>query len=106
MEGESKLPSSTAQSNFGRAVLPHRDPTFDAVARLLEQGDPVTDWCIKGPRLVRPSAAPEVSDQAVTLNLQPAVAQAVLQYLIQIAEPQSSRSGKSVTYRLKARSTN
>ena len=97
--------SGLVDSGVGRAVLPHRDPTFDAVARLLEQGESITDWCITGPRLVRPSATPEVSQQAVTLNLQPAVAQAVLQYLIHIAEPQSSRSGKSVTYRLRARST-
>ena len=53
--------------------------------------------------MVRPSAAPEVSDQAVTLNLQPAVAHAVLQFLLNIAEPQTSRSGKSITYRLKGR---
>ena len=103
MAGPPALPDSTALSDFGRAVLPHRDPTFDAVARLLEQGDPVTDWSITGPRLVRPSAAPEVSDQAVTLNLQPAVAHAVLQFLLNIAEPQTSRSGKSITYRLKGR---
>ena len=51
--------------------------------------------------MVRPSATPEVSDQLVTLNLQPAVAHAVLQYLLHIAEPQPSRSGKSITYRLK-----
>ncbi|ROS61067.1 hypothetical protein EDF38_0146 [Frigoribacterium sp. PhB160] len=93
----------SALSDFGRAVLPHRDPTFDAVARLLERGDPVTDWCITGPRTVIPSAVPEVSNQPVTMNLQPAVAHAVLQYLLHIAEPQASRSGKSITYRLKGR---
>ncbi|WP_255409836.1 hypothetical protein [Frigoribacterium sp. PhB160] len=39
----------------------------------------------------------------MTMNLQPAVAHAVLQYLLHIAEPQASRSGKSITYRLKGR---
>jgi len=96
---------SSALSDSGRAVLPHRDPTFDAVARLLEQGSPVIDWRITGPRLVRPSATPEVSDQLVTLNLQPAVAHAVLQHLLHIAEAQPSRSGKSITYRLKKGTT-
>lgn len=90
-------------SELGRAVLPHRDPTFDAVAVLLEQGAPATDWQIKGPRLVRPSAAPEVSSEVVTVNLQPDVARAVLLYLREIAELQPSRSGKTNTYRLKGR---
>jgi len=88
----------------GRAVLPHRDPTFDAVARLLEQGEPVTDWRITGPRLIRPSAAPEVWPRLLTLNLQPAVARAVLQYLNFIAVPAPSRSGTSITYRMKGNS--
>ena len=106
MAGLPDLSASTASTDAGRAVLPHRDPTFDAVARLLEQGTPVADWRITGPRMVRPSAAPEVSDQMVTLSLQPAVARAVLQHLLHIAEPQPSRSGKSITYRLKgSRST-
>jgi len=105
MAGPPALPDSMALSDSGRAVLPHRDPTFDAVARLLDQGDPVTDWRITGPRLVRPSAAPELSSRLLTLNLQPAVARAVLQYLHHIAEPQTSRSGTSITYRLKGRKT-
>jgi len=92
-------------SELGRAVLPHRDPTFDAVAMLVEQGAPATDWQIRGPRLVRPSAAPEVSSEVVTVNLQPDVARAVLLYLRDIAELQPSRSGKTNTYRLKGRNT-
>lgn len=80
MESGLRLPSSAAQPDFGRAVLPHRDPTFDAVARLLQDGSAFSDWCITGPRLFGPSAAPAVPDQAVALHLQPAVAQAVLQY--------------------------
>lgn len=90
-------------SELGRAVLPHRDPTFDAVAVLLEQGVPAADWQIRGPRLVRPSAAPEVSSEVVTVNLQPDVARAVLLYLRDIAELLPSRSGKTNTYRLKGR---
>ena len=96
---------SSAVLDRGRAVLPHRDPTFDAVVRRLEQGELAVDWRITGPRLVRPSAAPEVGQGVVTLNLMPEVARAVLLYLNHIAEPQPSRSGKSNTYRLKGRNT-
>jgi len=59
---------------------------FDAVAVMLEQGAPATDWQIRGPRLVYPSAAPEVMSEVVTVNLQPDVARAVLLYLRDIAE--------------------
>ena len=94
---------SSTVLDLGRAVLPHRDPTFDAVVRRLEQGEPAVDWRITGPRLVRPSAAPEVAPGSVSLNLMPEVARAVLLYLNHIAEPQPSRSGRSNTYRLKRR---
>jgi hypothetical protein len=108
----------TSLDHAGRAVLPHRDPTFDAVYALLEQGEPAIDWRITGPKLItqatrtrglaRSSAGvleavqlPQTAAEPVSLNLQPDVARAVLRYLRDVAEPQRSRTGGTLTYRLK-----
>jgi hypothetical protein len=88
----------------GRAVLPHKDPTFDAVAKLLEQGEPITDWKLTGPSMVRPDGGkgvPAISPQSVRLNLSAGATRAVLQFLSDVAEVVPSRSGNSSTVHLK-----
>lgn len=102
----------------GRGVLPHRDPTFEAVVRAIERGGQPVDWKLTGPLMVRrhdPNPAsrggldrsrewlrmPSVSDKPLQLNLEPDVAAAVLRYLDRIAERRSSRSGKTTTYGMK-----
>lgn len=96
------------------SVLPHRDPTFDAVVKLANsQGMPL-DWRITGPSVVRQRTSrhhkdrdgvlvetPGVSDRPVQFNLEPEVAAEVLRFLVNIAEPSLSRSGKTKTLRMK-----
>jgi hypothetical protein len=45
--------------------------------------------------------SPGLSDRPVQFNLEPEVAAAMLQHLIDIAEPTPSRSGKTKTLRMK-----
>lgn len=101
------------QADLGRSVLPHKDPVFDAVTRLLDAGAPAVDWRITGPSLVKQAAGiglttdqevidtPELVHKPVTLNLMPDVAREVLRHLGRIAERQDSRTGRSHTYRMK-----
>ncbi|WP_146238540.1 DUF2384 domain-containing protein [Curtobacterium sp. MCPF17_003] len=109
---------SVASLDQGRGVLPHRDPTFDAVVRAIEGGGQPVDWKLTGPLMVRrhdPDPAsrggldrsrewlrmPSVSDKPLQLNLEPDVAAEVLRYLNRIAERRPSRSGKTMTYGMK-----
>ena len=73
----------------GRAVLPHRDPTFDGVWDRLVAGETLNEWHLIG--------------SGVQLNLRPEVTAALLAHLKEIAEPRRSRSGMTVTYSLKGR---
>lgn len=97
----------------GRGVLPHRDPTFDAVVRAIAEGDQPVDWKLTGPLMVRQQTLDprqrnsgerrwlnraSVSDRPLQLNLEPDVAAEVLRYLDRIAERRPSRSGKTTTY--------
>lgn len=101
---------------FGRGVLPHRDPTFDAVVRAIEEGDQPIDWKLTGPLMVRQRTLDprfrgngerrwlnraSTSDHPLQLNLEPDVAAEVLRYLDRIAERRPSRSGKTMTYGMK-----
>lgn len=102
----------------GRGVLPHRDPTFDAVVRAIRDGGQPIDWKLTGPLMVRqhdpdPQSrggldrehrwlrTPSVSDRPLQLNLEPEVAAEILRYLNTIAERRPSRSGKTSTYGMK-----
>lgn len=105
-------------SDYGRGVLPHRDPTFDAVVRAIELGKQPVDWKLVGPLMVRQRdpdprsrggidrdqqwlELPAVSSRALQLNLEPAVAAELLRHLDRIAERRPSRSGKTTTYGIK-----
>lgn len=103
-----------SQADSGRSVLPHRDPTFDAVVELARSSAKPLDWRLTGPSLVRQRTkqrhrdnqgamvcSPAVSDQPVQFNLEPDVAAEMLRYLVRIAEPTPSRSGKTKTLRMK-----
>jgi hypothetical protein len=102
------------QADSSRSVLPHRDPTFDAVVELARSSAQPLDWRITGPSLVKqhtkqehqssdgsPVSSPGLSDRPVQFNLEPDVAAALLRHLIDIAEPTPSRSGKTKTLRMK-----
>lgn len=110
--------SCKASLDRSRGVLPHRDPTFDAVVRAIEGGGQPIDWKLTGPLLVRqetmgPHARggidrdqqwlrlPALSNRALQLNLEPDVAAELLRHLDRIAERRSSRSGKTTTYGMK-----
>jgi hypothetical protein len=102
----------------GRGVLPHRDPTFDAVVRAIHDGGQPVDWKLTGPLMIRQQdpdprsrggldrdhqwlRTPAVSDRPLQLNLEPEVAAEILRYLNTIAERRPSRSGKTSTYGMK-----
>lgn len=102
------------QADSGRSVLPHRDPTFDAVVELARSTAKPLDWRITGPSLVRQRTkqrhrdnqgatvcSPGLSDQPVQFNLEPDVAAELLRHLVSIAEPTPSRSGKTKTLRMR-----
>jgi hypothetical protein len=72
-----------------RSVLPHRDPTFEGVWERLVAGETLNQWQLTG--------------SGVQLNLYPEVTAALLAHLKAIAEPRRSRTGATVTYRLKGR---
>lgn len=109
-------PDANASPASGRGVLPHRDPTFDAVVRAIAEGDQPVDWKLTGPLMVRQQTLDprergsgerrwlnraSLSDRPLQLNLEPDVAAEVLRYLDRIAERRPSRSGKTTTYGMK-----
>lgn len=75
--------------DFGRAVLPHKDPTFDAVWKRLQDGELLTGWQLVGP--------------AGALTLMPEVTAELLTHLRSVADAKPSRSGATLTYRMKGR---
>lgn len=99
-----------------RSAPAYGDPTGEQAIRSAMCG-PMMDWKIVGPRLVvqntvvrglgdgedvsRAMLMPTTSDRPIQLNLMPEVAKAVLNLLLEIAEPAPSRSGGSRTFRLK-----
>lgn len=108
------MTSDASQADHGRSVLPHRDPTFDAVVELVNHSVLPLDWRITGPSLIRQRtkrrhqdnsgamvSSPGISEHPVQLNLEPEVAAEMLRYLVRIAEPAPSRTGKSKTLRMK-----
>jgi hypothetical protein len=109
-------PDAIAPLAAERGVLPHRDPTFDAVVRAIAEGDQPIDWKLTGPLMVRQQTADpryrgrghrrwldkaSVSDRPLQLNLEPDVAAELLRHLDRIAERRPSRSGKTTTYGMK-----
>lgn len=87
--------------DYGRSVLPHRDPTFDAVVRLLRADAALADWKLVGP-------APDVTNERsapLEVHLAPDVAEEVLRHLTSIAFPRSSRTGRRAVFHLRTKKT-
>lgn len=112
------VPPKTVPPDRGRGVLPHRDPTFDAVVRAIEHGGQPVDWKLTGPLTIRkhnpdPQSRggldrdqqwlrlPAVTNRPLQLNLEPDVAAEMLRHLDRIAIRRPSRSGKTTTYGMK-----
>jgi hypothetical protein len=91
--------ASPGLDHHGRSVLPHRDPTFDAVVRLLQEDAALADWKLVGPA---PDAATDRS-APLEVHLAPDVARAVLRHLTLIASPRSSRTGRRVVFHLRTK---
>jgi hypothetical protein len=96
-----------------RPAPEYGDTVGETAIHRLMRGRPMIDWKIIGPRTVRQNAhlvhadsdsrewLPEVTNKPLQLSLMPEVALAVLKFLDTISEPLPSRSGHSLTFRLK-----